>query len=156
MLPPHAVVLNIYGSAEVSADCTCFNATEWLRQRISKDPVMQRGQGQPAGQKPIISAVSAAAAAAAQAARQGSQSDKEVAASQGQSLMQREQAVPVGWPIDNMAVFIAAPLSDEEPASKATCDIHSIQKIGGFNLLPPGCTGEVCIAGAGVCSGYLG
>lgn len=138
-LPQHATVLNLYGSTETAADCTCCNATDWLQVNASRltppaatsstcSPATERFAFQPEGE----------------VSEQGSSG---VASEHGEH-------VPVGWPLDNMAVFIAVPMGEgHEDDSRSGNGAGGCMKAS--DVLDWGSVGEVCVMGAGICAGYL-
>ncbi|KAK9909180.1 hypothetical protein WJX75_008334 [Coccomyxa subellipsoidea] len=66
----------------------------------------------------------------------------------------RMETAPVGWPLDNMGVFIAAPIGE---AGERSIDgsTPSAACMSAADVLGRGQVGEVCVLGAGLCTGYL-
>ena len=140
LLPEPATILNLYGSTECAADVTWLDARRWLQQQDAAQQHAQPGvHAEQPDQAAANSAGTSSKATASEAVQQGSQAVP-------------EQGVPVGQPIDNMAVFIAQPLREDMPSSAADVACRS----EGCTLLRRGALGEVCVAGVGVAEGYLG
>lgn len=152
-LPPHAVVLNLYGSTETAADCTCCDATAWLRGNAPAAPGAATSAPLP-GQQPSDDATAAAPTHAyntrssglAESGRAGvpDVAQRAEQSSAGGSAVLSAEMVPVGWPLDNMGVFTAAQRKEHEP----NC-------ITASHVLDLGEVGEVCVFGAGVSVAYI-
>lgn len=142
LLPKEATILNLYGSTECAGDATWLDARQWLRQQ--QGALQQHSQpGRWAEQ-----ADQAAGGAGGGSSSQSVASEVSVQGSQAAA----GQGVPVGQPINNMAVFIAQPLREDMRSSAA--DVAS--RLTECTLLRRGALGEVCVAGLGVAEGYLG
>lgn len=188
-LPPHAVVLNLYGSTETAADCTCCNATAWLQGNASAAPcattpslpvnerrsagdspvhaypAISSAQGQPPALQPacvedggqqVTAPEAAGLPAGSMTAERGIvqvEGRETQQSSKGEAGM-RMQTAPVGWPLDNMGVFIAAPIAE---AGERGIDggTPSAACMSAADVLGRGQVGEVCVLGAGLCTGYL-
>ena len=157
VLPAETGILNLYGSTEVAADCTSCDARDWLHWREAEEsgrlsPIMT---GHLPGEGPFTASH---LAEHSHTTDPGSRSSAAGAAAGGSSsvVAQAEGAgqVPVGWPIDNTAVFIAAPLHWEE-GERSAGEAKSACSVGGFDIIKAqGALGEVCVAGVGVADGY--
>lgn len=198
-LPPHAVVLNLYGSTETAADCTCCDATAWLQgnasgvtppattsSTCSPHPSVTESSVHPHHAQPSAHFQQAAAVSGQQTAGRnkpgshgvGQQTAGKCTLSHGEANLKAGQGashpaegevpeecssgvasehggyVPVGWPLDNMAVFIAAPMGEGwEHGSKS--EDGAVGWINASDVLGWGEVGEVCVMGSGLCAGYL-
>ncbi|EIE25078.1 acetyl-CoA synthetase-like protein [Coccomyxa subellipsoidea C-169] len=187
-LPPHAVILNLYGSTETAADCTCCDATAWLRRNASAAPgaatpsvtllsvqlctaedqshgnlaISSAKGGPPALQSSFKSAGDAlvhepdpaglqADSVTADRGEDGRERIGEEQSSVGDAGISTE-TVPVGWPLDNMAVFIAAPVGDGGGHSS---EEGAVTSMSASEVLDLGEEGEVCVVGDGLSAGYL-
>ncbi|BDA41299.1 probable enterobactin synthase component F at N-terminal half [Coccomyxa sp. Obi] len=204
-LPPHAVVLNLYGSTETAADCTCCNATAWLQgnasrvtapaatslpcsphpsatkrlgaavhqhhaqpsAQIQQSPALSgqqradtanfshNGGSQGVGQETAGKSTVSHAGGNLQGGQGASQLEGGVSEqSSGGIASEHGEYVPVGWSLDNMAVFIAAPISEgQEDGSESEDGVGGC--INASDVLDWGTVGEVCVMGTGICAGYL-
>jgi acyl-CoA synthetase (AMP-forming)/AMP-acid ligase II len=169
---PSATILNLYGSTEVSADCTCLDATGWLQRgalSVDKQPDLTPVQGD-AEDNLLVQERRSEHPQCSTAVHAGASTDPTMSsmseymnASSGLGFGVGEaNRVPVGRPIDNTAVFIAAPVL-EDPSSRTITGSGSVARamaevvarVGSFDVLARGQVGEVCVAGAGVAAGYL-
>ncbi|CAL8461978.1 g1509 [Coccomyxa elongata] len=199
-LPPHAVVLNLYGSTETAADCTCCNATTWLQGNASgvtppaatpptcsTHPSVTESSVHPHHAQPSAQVQQAAAVSGQQTAGRNepgshgvgqetagkstvSHGGADLKAGQGAShppdgevpehssssgvALEHGGYVPVGWPLDNMAVFIAAPMGEGREDGSSSED-GAVGWINASDVLSWGEVGEVCVMGTGICAGYL-
>jgi len=164
-LPPGARVLNLYGSTEVAADVTCLNASVWAaagaaRARTGPD----RGAGRAGSPAAATAAAAPSAASEPMYEGGGARQDPTLNLSSGPT-------VPAGAPIDNTTVFIArlgacgAPRGGGAPSGAVDAGAPAPQDGDGSGGRRPGRpalvlaalgeVGEVCVAGAGLASGYL-
>ncbi len=63
------------------------------------------------------------------------------------------ETVPVGWPLDNMAVFIAAPVGDG--GGHSSSEDGAVTSMSALEVLDLEEEGEVCVVGDGLSAGYL-
>lgn len=164
ILAESALIFNIYGSTEVAADCAYFDARQWLHNPAGCNGVWPRASSLPeegplachnkwhdllGGPRPNLSPIADSDSILGRAASAAGSSASSSRAASGEDSEQ----VPVGWPINNMAVFTAAPLHGEKAKQPAKGALSTCS-IGGFDILAPGELGEVCVAGVGVADGY--
>ena len=148
---------------QVAGDCACLDARHWLHcNRSFQDSQLDQNM-RLAGPSAAASSYAAAAAAHADgperartrgAGLSGAMGQRETssAAADARLMGAAAASVPVGQPIDNMALFIAQPLSGDVTGNAA--DVAC--SLGGCQLLRRGALGEVCVAGIGVAEGYVG
>ena len=162
--PAQTMIMNLYGSTEVAADCTSFDARHWLHYpaEVNGEWSGMPGHLGDAGQYAACHLPEDGRAAPGDYPTAGSRSTWEptpcfpTVIQKSSSRVASEEGfghVPAGTPIDDLAVFIAVPLRSEE--EKHPCSVEKgFLLAGSFRILAPGELGEVCVAGVAVADGY--
>lgn len=134
LLPPGCIILNLYGSTEVAADCTAFDCTGW--QPAQEHALQQAGGKRVPGAEP------------------------EWQMQQPQAATN----VPVGQPISGALVAMLGPEpSDAAAEGEAAAEAMPLAygpaeqpaALSQRAVLPLGVVGEVAVAGAVLSAGYL-